>query len=59
MERAQEVSASSDPFGAQEFRSLRVLLADDVDIILAGSKAILTSLGHRVVRTASDGMELL
>ena len=36
---------------------MRVLLANDVEIILSGAKSILEDLGHVVVHTASDGEE--
>lgn len=38
---------------------MRVLLADDVDVILSGARQILTDLGHEVTYTASDGEALL
>ena len=38
---------------------LRVMLVDDVDILLAGAREIVESLGHEVVHTAVDGEECL
>ena len=35
------------------------MLVDDVEVVLSGARQIITSLGHRVVREATDGEEAL
>ena len=49
----------SDKRVAEDEPPMRVLLADDVDLILDGARSIITDMGHKVVYTASDGEALL
>ena len=37
----------------------RVMIVDDVEVVLSGARQIVTSLGHNVVHTATDGEEAL
>ena len=49
----------SDKRVAEDEPPMRVLLADDVDLILDGARSVITDMGHKVVYTASDGEALL